>query len=95
MGRYRDRQEVLTRGLDRNQNGKKNGDEEQDDRITSNTCKNTFDHAIYLQSCEGSEGRKNKRKKDEQRLGKQKGKARKIPPAGRPAGNLCHPGAVG
>ena len=36
MGRYRNRQEVIRRGLDRNQNGKKNGDEEQDDRITIN-----------------------------------------------------------
>ena len=41
MGRYRDRQEVLRRGLDRNQNGKKNGDEEQDDRITINKILNT------------------------------------------------------
>ena len=37
MGRYRNRQEVIRRGLDRNQNGEKNGDEEQDNRVTINT----------------------------------------------------------
>ena len=42
MGRYRDREEVIRRGLDRNQNGKKNGDEEQDDLITINKILNTY-----------------------------------------------------
>ena len=55
----------------------------------------TFDHAIYRNHVREAREKKTRGRKMSRDWGNKKGKACKIPPAGRPAGNLCHPCAVG